>query len=435
MTKKIIILGLLLILIIPISSVTALNLKIPDERNICDNTQFDIIDLINEVNKSVITQHIQTIQDFGPHPTGSEALDNVGEYLFNTLSSFGISVRYIPWKNKDLEDENIEAIIPGNGLSNATVITCAHYDSVPVSPGADDDGSGVACVLMMAQIMSKYSFNNTVKFVLFSGEEQGLSGSQEYVKTLIANNENVIGVVNIDSVGYAPTSDDGKHITHSTNDESGWIVDISQEFATKYYDYIGMDIVREPYGVYGDEYAFIKQQIDATRFYKYATNPYQHTSEDKIEYLNMSSLTKVCKLALGTLIRITDVEPTLSEEDIKISIKGSFLSDISQFTVRIDNINIDDTANLSINIKINYLFRKKIVHIIKGYHDIPCDWNFTKEIKDFWEFKISTSRFPRCLFRFTVTVKGFNDDLPIYLKVQTFGLVLRNRFIILLPKL
>lgn len=83
----------------------------------------------------------------------------------------------------------------------------------------------------------------------------------------------------------------------------------------------------------------------------------------------------------------------------------------------------------------NYLFKKKIVYILKGLHDIPCNWNFTKEIEDFWEFKISDSRFPKCFFRFTVTVKGLNDDLPIYLQVQTIGVIVKSRYIILLPKL
>jgi Zn-dependent M28 family amino/carboxypeptidase len=45
------------------------------------------------------------------------------------------------------------------------------------APGADDDASGVASVLELARVMSKHSFDATIIFAAFSGEEQGLFGS------------------------------------------------------------------------------------------------------------------------------------------------------------------------------------------------------------------------------------------------------------------
>jgi Zn-dependent M28 family amino/carboxypeptidase len=48
------------------------------------------------------------------------------------------------------------------------------------APGAGDDGSGVAAVLEMARVMATHHFDATIKFVAFSGEEQGTFGSLFY---------------------------------------------------------------------------------------------------------------------------------------------------------------------------------------------------------------------------------------------------------------
>ena len=55
-------------------------------------------------------------------------------------------------------------------------------DSIGDAPGANDDGSGTAAVIECARVMSKHSFPATIIFIAVSGEEQGLLGSQAYVK-------------------------------------------------------------------------------------------------------------------------------------------------------------------------------------------------------------------------------------------------------------
>jgi acetylornithine deacetylase/succinyl-diaminopimelate desuccinylase-like protein len=139
----------------------------------------NLLEMIKQVNESTLENHIQTIQDFGPHPTGSIELEEVKEYLYQQLTEYDLSVDLKPWNYKFKSGYNVEATLPGIGSNTGIVIICAHYDSVAVSPGADDDGSGVVSVLTIAEIMSKAEFNSTIKFVLFSGEEQGLYGSHK----------------------------------------------------------------------------------------------------------------------------------------------------------------------------------------------------------------------------------------------------------------
>ena len=65
--------------------------------------------MIQQVNKSELRRHIQTIQDFGPHPTGSEALELVGEYIYSELDSTNLPVEYIDWSNEKYSGKNIFA--------------------------------------------------------------------------------------------------------------------------------------------------------------------------------------------------------------------------------------------------------------------------------------------------------------------------------------
>ena len=322
-----------------------------ENTKISESISPNLLNMILQVNETTLQKHIQTIQNFGPHPTGSDALDLVGEYIYNELELYGLSVKYKPWTYKKYSGKNIEATINGTAKNDGIVIICAHYDSVAVSPGADDDGSGVAAVLVIANIMSKITFNSTVKFVFFSGEEQGIFGSLVYVQNAIENNENIIGVICLDGVGYAVTSEDGKKVEHFANDQSDWMIDISEEISQLYFDIIELEVLRRPHSGTSDHHSFVQYGYDGSFINNYILNPYWHTSEDRIEYMNFSYLCKICKLSLGTFVKIAYLNPMLSEDDIKISIKGTILSKPAQFCVRIENKNYKlDTSNLTIEI-------------------------------------------------------------------------------------
>jgi len=115
-----------------------------------------LLEMIQQVNESTLENHIQTIQDFGPHPTGSIELEEVKGYLYQQLNEYDLSVDLKPWNYKFKSGYNVEATLPGIGSSNGIVIICAHYDSVAVSPGADDDGSGVKDFMVAINMQKKH---------------------------------------------------------------------------------------------------------------------------------------------------------------------------------------------------------------------------------------------------------------------------------------
>jgi len=69
------------------------------------------------------------------------------------------------------------------------------------APGAGDDGSGVAAVLEMARVMATHEFDATIKFVAFSGEEQGTFGSLFFAQQAKAARMNIAGMFSNDIIG------------------------------------------------------------------------------------------------------------------------------------------------------------------------------------------------------------------------------------------
>jgi Zn-dependent M28 family amino/carboxypeptidase len=86
---------------------------------------------------------------------------------------------------------------PGN-----VVMVGAHLDSVNAGPGIQDNGSGSAAILEVAQQMAKVKPRNKVRFALWSAEESGLIGSEYYVENLPqADKDKIALYLNFDMIG------------------------------------------------------------------------------------------------------------------------------------------------------------------------------------------------------------------------------------------
>ena len=282
----------------------------------------NITDMIQQINESMILSYLENLTDFGPRVTGTTECYEAGEYIYNEFKSMDLGVRYHNWSYGGYSDRNVEAsLYTRNNPTDEIFIICAHYDSVPDSPGADDDGSGVAMVLAAANILQQQGLDYTVRFVTFSGEEQGLYGSHEYAYDAYTNGDNIIAVLNADMIGYAETESGGNKITIRQNDASIWLTDFISNVSELYHEYINLDIIPafDPYG-YSDHASFWQYGYDAIQYREYETNPYYHTSGDTIENMNLTYCIKVSKLALATLVSLIGftIPPNLHCEGILI---------------------------------------------------------------------------------------------------------------------
>lgn len=87
------------------------------------------------------------------------------------------------------------------------LIIAANHDSLPKSPGANSNASGVAALLECARLLSALSTDTEIRFISFSGSAEGLLGSDDYAQTLtVAEGNRVIGVILLDTLGYVADS-------------------------------------------------------------------------------------------------------------------------------------------------------------------------------------------------------------------------------------
>lgn len=109
-----------------------------------------------------------------------------------------------------LELVNVLATLPGADPGAPVRELGAHYDTVPFSPGANDNSTGVAIVLEVARLLADAGTEAPVRFVLFGAEECGLIGSRAHVAALRARGEAVAGLLNLDTVGFTDDAPDSQ---------------------------------------------------------------------------------------------------------------------------------------------------------------------------------------------------------------------------------
>lgn len=131
------------------------------------------------------------------------------DYILQTLQAAGWTVQPQPFEEAGVAGINLYAERPGTDPNAGSILLGAHYDTVEVSPGADDNATAVATVLEAARLFGHQSTARTLQLVLFDLEERGLFGSKAFVDQLVNQvdqkvpSDKLQGVVILDMVGYA----------------------------------------------------------------------------------------------------------------------------------------------------------------------------------------------------------------------------------------
>jgi len=171
-------------------------------------------DLINKVS---IDDLVHTVNEFTGEQTTvvngvtqtilnrqQNANDLAADYLVERLNSMNNLT--VSTQQFDSNGRNVIATQLGKTNPNDIYIICAHYDSVD-NYCADDNASGVAATLEIAQILSTQCLNNTMVYAFWDEEEIGLNGSEYYANLARTNNANILGVINIDMMAFDDNND------------------------------------------------------------------------------------------------------------------------------------------------------------------------------------------------------------------------------------
>jgi hypothetical protein len=136
-------------------------------------------------------------------PTVAATVDTVVTLSNGVLSGdTGLTARFkIDWRPGTYVTRNVIAETQSGDPDNVIVVG-AHLDSVGVGPGINDNGSGSAAILEIAEQMTKVNPRNKVRFIWFGAEESGLLGSDAYVAGLSDEERaQIAAMLNFDMVG------------------------------------------------------------------------------------------------------------------------------------------------------------------------------------------------------------------------------------------
>jgi hypothetical protein len=145
---------------------------------------------------------------FTGRKTPTPMCDLAETYVYERFVAMGYAdVAYDPYTFSGVSARNVIATKPGTGHPEQVVIVCGHLDSTspssaPTAPGANDNASGTAGVLVAAEVLKDWAFDATIRFVAFTGEEQGLYGSSHYAALVAASDDSVLAVVNMDMIAF-----------------------------------------------------------------------------------------------------------------------------------------------------------------------------------------------------------------------------------------
>lgn len=156
---------------------------------------------------------LNTLSEWNRYTFGSE-IAQASDWLVAQFAALGLPVETPGFSVGGTMANNVIATWEGLTEPDRWIIVGAHYDSISESPfvaapGAEDNASGCAGVLELARIMVPLRPKATIIFVCYSGEEQGLFGSENHAETLVAAGDDakLIEVQTMDMIGYSGDAD------------------------------------------------------------------------------------------------------------------------------------------------------------------------------------------------------------------------------------
>jgi Zn-dependent M28 family amino/carboxypeptidase len=140
------------------------------------------------------------------HVLRPQALHEAERYITAALRAAGHTVVRQNYEAQGVDCANLEITIAGTRRSAQIVLAGAHYDTVPGSPGADDNASGVAAILELARLLGEARPERTIKLVAFVNEEPpfffwGEMGSKVYARAARARGDDIRVMLSLEMLG------------------------------------------------------------------------------------------------------------------------------------------------------------------------------------------------------------------------------------------
>lgn len=167
-----------------------------------DAAEEDLSEWVAQVDTNRIKADLVFIAQERNHLTSSNQIDGIRDSLGNRMLEAGLQTVFQPVPYGTYTGANVNGTLPGLETDTSLVIVDAHFDGVPGTPGANDNGIAVAALLEISRILSAGHYRRSLEFIAFDLEEYGLVGSEEYIQEFNQAEQSILGVLNLEMIGY-----------------------------------------------------------------------------------------------------------------------------------------------------------------------------------------------------------------------------------------
>lgn len=296
----------------------------------------------DQVDSQRLRASVEKLVSFPTRNTLSPTLNDAAEWLageFRKIPDVEVELmRYVLPKGRRVPEDKevVQVVAVLRGTTDRRVVLGAHLDSLnlqvdPVTgraPGANDDGSGIALTLEAARILSASKHRNTLVFVGFSGEEQGLNGSRALAQRAKNEGWDIEAMLNFDTVGSSQNKLGQKNdhqirvfsdeaTTHHARELARYVEWITRNKVRNFS--VKLVMRRDRFGRGGDHTPFAEAGFSAVRFVEvHEEYSRQHTPDDLPEFMDWKYLANVTRLASIAASNLAAAPPAPKNVAIKL---------------------------------------------------------------------------------------------------------------------
>jgi len=163
--------------------------------------------------------HVEVLAGLiGPrHEHRPSSLEAATAYIERQFGVIGDEVTHETYSIGAIDVSNLVVERRGTRHPDQIVVLGAHYDTVPTTPGADDNASAVATLIEAARLLAPLQTKRTIRFVSFPCEEPpyfytDTMGSEQYARGCRTRGEHIVGMLCLEMVGYYTTEPESQAI-------------------------------------------------------------------------------------------------------------------------------------------------------------------------------------------------------------------------------
>lgn len=181
-------------------------------RNVASEQPYEVPEenqVLEEVNPFYLQESLDYLSGF-VRQNGTPGEGEAAEYIGRLLTDYGYETRIQEFL---IEDPDGGMALPGRNVVGSRkasspdgdiLVIAASHDSLPGSPGANNNASGAVTLLECARLLSRLSTDTELRFVSVSGSADVNAGAASYLASLTeAERHRIIGVIWLDTLGYA----------------------------------------------------------------------------------------------------------------------------------------------------------------------------------------------------------------------------------------